>query len=173
MCHARGIGLNKSKVLPSSPSDLQRYLLNIEPVWHRFDVVNDIVGGDAATVRSMAEAFVASQARSGVRYTEVRYDPVRLTRSGLANVSIAEDAVVEAVQAGLAAGAAKHGVAVYQILCAMRGKSSEQCFETAQLAARWRSHNMGGLYRVSGDCKMSLECLRFPSKSKRAIFNDS
>lgn len=145
VCHARGIGLNGSKVLPSSPADVQRFLLNIQPVWHRFDVVNDIVGGDVAIIRSTAEAFVAFQARSGVKYTEVRYDPVRLTHSSLANVSITEDAVVEAVQAGLVAGAAKHGVAVYQILCAMRGKSAEQCFETAHLAARWRSHDMGGV----------------------------
>ena len=39
-----------------------RKLLDETPAWHRFDIVNDIIGGDAATVSFVAERFVDHQA---------------------------------------------------------------------------------------------------------------
>lgn len=144
ICRTRRLRLPGGIGLPGSPEDVRRYI-GTHPGWTRFDVVNDIIGGDAATIRAVAEAFVGFQARSGVRYTEVRYDPVRLARSSLAGASIPEEEAVEAVREGLTAGAARFGVSAYQILCAMRGQSSERCLETAHLAAKTRSHSMGGV----------------------------
>ena len=129
---------------PRSPQDIERFISTYEG-WHRFDAVNSIIGGSTSSITQAAEAFVQFQATSGVQYTEVRYDPVRLSRSSLHNSSIAQEEAVRAVQAGLAAGSAKHGVVVYQILCAMRGASSQQCFQTADLAARCRSQSVGGV----------------------------
>ena len=39
-----------------------RKLLDETPAWHRFDIVNDIIGGDVATVSFVAERFVDDQA---------------------------------------------------------------------------------------------------------------
>lgn len=141
---ARNLTLPGGARPPRSPAELESYLLSQVP-WHRFDVVNDIIGGDVEVISRVAEAFVGFQASSGVGYTEVRYDPVRLARSALANASVTEEAAVRAVQQGLAAGAARHGVVVHQILSAMRGKSPARCLETAALAARLRSQDMGGV----------------------------
>lgn len=144
ICRARNLELPGGIGRPTSSADVERYL-STHPGWHRFDVVNDIIGGNVTTIRSAAVAFVSFQARSGVLYTEVRYDPVRLATSSLANCSISEEAAVQAVQEGLAEGAARYGVSVYQLLCAMRGRSSDHCFRTAHLAAKMRSRSMGGV----------------------------
>lgn len=144
ICRARQLQLPDGIGLPESAADVKR-LLDLRPGWHRFDVVNDIIGGDVETIRRAAEAFVGFQAHSCVGYTEVRYDPVRLARSALANASVTEEAAVRAVQEGLAAGATKYGVAAYQLLCAMRGQSPARCLQTAQLAAHMRSSDMGGV----------------------------
>lgn len=66
--------------VPRSAAEIADLLAATTPAWRRFDVVNDIVGGDAAAVRFAAEAFADRQRASEVRYTEVRYDPVRLRR---------------------------------------------------------------------------------------------
>jgi len=134
--------------VPTSVAEVAAFLATVSPTWHKFDVVNDIIGGNVTTIREVATAFVEFQALSGVAYTEVRYDPVRLAHSSYANTTISEDAVVEAVQEGLAKGAREYGVAVYQLLCAMRGKSSERCDQTVELAARMRSR--GGMGSVVG-----------------------
>ena len=148
ICKARGAEL-PGIGMPNSTHDIQRFM-NTFSGWHRFDAVNSIIGGSESSIKMAAEAFVKFQAQSGVVYTEVRYDPVRLARSSLDNSSIAEEQAVKAVQDGLAAGSAKHGVVAYQILCAMRGASSQQCFQTAELAARSRSRSMGAIGGVVG-----------------------
>eukprot|EP00427_Karlodinium_veneficum_P031348 CAMPEP_0169182926 /NCGR_PEP_ID=MMETSP1016-20121227/349_1 /TAXON_ID=342587 /ORGANISM="Karlodinium micrum, Strain CCMP2283" /LENGTH=352 /DNA_ID=CAMNT_0009258247 /DNA_START=67 /DNA_END=1125 /DNA_ORIENTATION=+ len=141
----RGLHLKDERGPINSSAELEEYLLDIQPPWHRFDVINDIIGGDVKTIRKVAEDFVAHQARSGVVYTEVRYDPVRLAHSSLAETNITESEAVEAVRDGLAAGAEKYSLHVYQILCAMRGSSADACFKTAALAAKMRSSQMGGV----------------------------
>ena len=90
--------------VPRSAAEIADLLAATTPAWHRFDVVNDIVGGDAAAVRFAAEAFADRQRASEVRYTEVRYDPVRLRSSAYApGDALTGDAVVAAVAAGLRA----------------------------------------------------------------------
>jgi len=170
VCHARGVKLGGRA--PNSTGDVQAFIAQ-HPGWHRFDVVNDIIGGDAATLRYVSEAFVGFQARCGVAYTEVRYDPIRLARSSLLNVSISEEDAVRAVQEGLSAGAAHHNVSVHQILCAMRGKSDARCRETARLAAKLRDGRMGGVVGLdlAGDeshfrNQLYVGCLRY---AKRAL----
>eukprot|EP00929_Paragymnodinium_shiwhaense_P113586 TRINITY_DN81872_c0_g1_i1.p1 TRINITY_DN81872_c0_g1~~TRINITY_DN81872_c0_g1_i1.p1 ORF type:complete len:357 (-),score=49.00 TRINITY_DN81872_c0_g1_i1:131-1201(-) len=147
-CQKRKLTLPGSEKPPSSVEEVAGYLRSITPNWHRFDVVNDIVGGDAESIRSAARAFAAMQARSGVGYTEVRYDPYRLARSGLANTSLSEQETVQAVQDGLAEGCRVHGIAIYQLLSAMRGKSAAECFQTVGLAAKMRSPLLGGVVGV-------------------------
>ncbi|CAJ1403818.1 unnamed protein product [Effrenium voratum] len=153
--------------VPGSAADLERFVAKYRS-WHRFDAVNEILGGDASAVEMAAAAFVGFQAKSQVRYTEVRYDPVRLSRSSLANASISEEEVVRAVQRGLASGARRHQVEVYQILCAMRGKSPARCRRTADLALQLRSHAMGGVVGLdlAGDetdfpNEAYIECFRY------------
>ena len=143
ICKARGLKL-PGVGLPQSALDVEHFVEGFRS-WHRFDAVNEILGGDAESIRLAAEAFVAFQAKSGVQYTEVRYDPVRLSHSKLANVSISEEAAVRAVQDGLRVGSVRHKVVVYQILCAMRGASPQQCFGTANLALKLSSQELGGV----------------------------
>lgn len=71
-------------------------------------MINDLVGGDVLAIRAAARAFVARQARHGVRYSEVRYDPVRLASSGFLNVSTSLEEAVMAVKEGLLEGSKAH-----------------------------------------------------------------
>ena len=130
---------------PSSVDDILKVLSGQHPSWHRFDIVNNIVGGDVATLSRVAEAFVARQALNGVAYTEVRYDPMRMARSAYANTSLRPEAAVAAIPAGLAAGTARYGVRAFSLLCAMRGQPAEACDAVADLAARMRSDDPGGV----------------------------
>ncbi|CAE8636182.1 unnamed protein product, partial [Polarella glacialis] len=121
-------------------------LLKRTPPWQRFDLVNEVIGGSSEVAALVAERFVDFQADNGVFYTEVRYDPVRLARSGLANSSISQLEVVQAVQRGLVAGMQRHGgMQVHQLLCAMRGQPATACLALAQLAAATRSPEHGGV----------------------------
>ena len=129
--------------VPRSAAEIADLLAATTPAWHRFDVVNDIVGGDAAAVRFAAEAFADRQRASEVRYTEVRYDPVRLQSSAYApGDALTGDAVVAAVAAGLRA---RTDVVVHQILCAMRGSTTAACADVAALAARSAGRAPGGV----------------------------
>ena len=119
--------------------------------------MNEIIGGDAATLERVAEAFVARQAERGVAYTEVRYDPIRAATSALAGRTIAKGAVVQAVERGLAAGAALYGGEAHQLLCAMRGSPASACFELVALGAAARSGKMGG---VVGVCAVTNHSVR-------------
>eukprot|EP00439_Symbiodinium_sp_Y106_P079401 s615_g18.t1 len=143
ICKKRGVELPGIGI-PKSAQDIQAFMGTFSG-WHRFDAVNNIIGGSVSSIQAAAESFVKFQAESGVFYTEVRYDPVRLARSDLDNSSITEEQAVKAVQDGLAAGSVRHGVVVYQLLCAMRGASSQRCFQTAELAAKLADNAMGGV----------------------------
>ena len=131
--------------VPESIDDIWTALQSMIPVWHRFDLVNEIIGGDEATLSEIAEEFVDRQAAQHVSYTEVRWDPVRPAVSHLANASIGVETAVRAVERGLRAGSERHGNEVYQILCAMRGSPGSACFELADLAATTRSGALGGV----------------------------
>ena len=93
----------------------------------------------------MATDFVGRQARQNVTYTEVRYDPVRPAHSRLANESVSIRRAVLAIEKGLRVGCERHGIEVYQLLCAMRGAPASQCYEVAELAASVRSGLLGGV----------------------------
>ena len=103
------------------------------------------LGSSAAGGPEDGERFAASQAAQSVSYTEVRYDPVRAATSNYTSATISQEAAVAAVSAGLRAGAEKHGVAVYSLLCAMRGKPAAACDAVADLAASVRSQELGGV----------------------------
>lgn len=148
ICRSRKLVLPGTSSVPRSARDLETYLARVLPTWHRFDIVNDIIGGDAPTIRAVAEAFVGFQAKSGVAYTEVRYDPTRLARSAFTNSTLTEEETVKAVEEGLALGAKKYGVSAYQLLCAMRGQSSQKCMDLVELAAHMRSTRMGAVVGV-------------------------
>mmetsp|Transcript_26264 Transcript_26264/g.36593 ORF Transcript_26264/g.36593 Transcript_26264/m.36593 type:complete len:348 (-) Transcript_26264:219-1262(-) len=131
--------------VPKSPSDIWIALKNVTSIWQRFDVVNNIIGGDPGSLTRIAEAFVARQAAQGVAYTEVRYDPVRMATSDYTGLKIDEEQAVAAITDGLQKGAHRHGVSVFSLLCAMRGKPADACFSVASLAAKMRSYEMGGV----------------------------
>ena len=136
--------------VPSSEDDIWTALRTVPPEepWRMFDLVNEIIGGDEATLSEVAHEFVGRQAAQSVAYTEVRWDPVRPAVSHLANASISVEAAVHAVEAGLRAGAEEHGVEAHQILCAMRGSPEAACFELARLAAATRNGAMGGVVGI-------------------------
>ena len=79
-------------------------------------IFTPVVSGRANLLESLAELFVAQQAKQGVAYTEVRYSPHILAG---APEGLSAAAVVDAVTAGLRKGCDKHGIWVNQILCCM------------------------------------------------------
>eukprot|EP00966_Prymnesium_polylepis_P058572 1356644-Prymnesium_polylepis.1 len=134
--------------VPKSVADIWTALRSIAPVWRWFDFVNNVIGGDEATLTSIAEEFVARQAANGILYTEVRLDPVRAATSAYSNTSITEARAVAAIAAGLRAGSEKHGVEAHQLLCAMRGKPAAACFSLVELAAKLRTGALGGVVGI-------------------------
>jgi len=164
ICKARDMelpGIGK----PRSTQDVQDFMAGFK-TWHRFDAVNDIIGGSVSSISQAAAHFVRFQAESGVVYTEVRYDPVRLAKSNIQNTSITEEEAVRALQEGLAAGSAEHNVVVHQILCAMRGASPQRCFETAELAAKSRSQTSGGVVGLD----LAGDETDFPNRAYKTCF---
>lgn len=167
ICLARNLSLPEGIGIPQSPNDVQRYL-DTAASWHKFDIVNNIIGGDAMILQRVAKAFGISQANSGVVYTEVRYDPDRIANSQLLNVSITKEEAVSAIEEGLAQAAAETGVFLYQILSAIRGQSADRCLETAHLASKMKSQRMGGVVGLdlAGDetdypNTLYIHCIRF------------
>ena len=53
----------------ASGTGMTHYLAAIHPAWHRFDIVNGIIGGNADKIRYVLRAFVRFQAESGAGYT--------------------------------------------------------------------------------------------------------
>ena len=156
--------------VPTSEEDIWTALRSMGEHWRWFDLVNEIIGGDEATLVEIAEDFVAMQAARGVRYTEVRWDPVRPAVSHLANASISQEAAVRAVERGLRSGAERHDVEVHQLLCAMRGSPGHACYELARLADATRSGALGGVvgmdiagdeYHWNNSANHVMECFRY------------
>ena len=160
--------------VPTSALEIEALLASTTPAWHRFDVVNDILGGDAASIAFAAAAFVERQRTSEVRYTEVRYDPVRLEHSAYAPAGprLSSDAVVAAVAPGLRNGmiARADGIVVNQLLCAMRGSTPAQCTAVVELAAR--SHSVEGPGGVVG-LDLAGDELHYDNSDYLACFSDA
>lgn len=143
--------------VPISVSDIECIIHTAES-WHRFDIVNDIIGGHEPSLTLVAERFVDFQAQSGVHYTEVRYDPVRAATSSFdpdSPISIPQEAAVRAIRAGLLRGMVRHKhtfpdnpLVVHQLLCAMRGQPAEHCMALVDLAAEMRSEAPGGVVGI-------------------------
>ena len=131
--------------VPESTNDIWTALRSMGAVWRWFDLVNEIIGGDEATLADIAEEFVHRQAAENISYTEVRWDPVRPSRSSLANASIPVASAVRAVALGLRRGSEARGVEVYQLLCAMRGAPAQACYDLASLVNETRSGELGGV----------------------------
>jgi adenosine deaminase len=128
---------------PKNVADINKLLASKQP-FERFDVINDIVGGDEQTLQTAAERFVEFQARNGVKYTEMRYDPVRMARSQYAEQNMSAAAAVDAIHAGLLRGMENHpGVVIFQLLCAMRGQPPDACVVLSELAAQKRLEHAG------------------------------
>lgn len=135
--------------VPSTVADVWKAFHSISPIWHWFDLVNGVIGGDEATLKEIATEFVARQAAEGITYTEVRYDPVRVAASAYdSKAVIGEARAVAAIRAGLRAGSEAHGVEVHQLLCAMRGRPTSACFALVDLAAEMRSGDLGGVVGI-------------------------
>ena len=141
--------------------------------WKWFDLVNEIIGGDEATLYDIAYDFAERQAAQGVRYTEVRWDPVRPAISHLANTSITQEAAVRAVERGLRVASERHGIEVHQLLCAMRGSPGAACFDLARLADAMRSGSLGGVvgmdiagdeYHFNNSANHVESCFRFAKR---------
>ena len=135
--------------VPEDVDDIWTALRSMGAIWRWFDLVNEVIGCDEAALAEVARAFVGRMAEEGVAYAEVRWDPIRPSRSRLANTSISVEAAVHAVATGLRQGIAQHpGVEVHQLLCAMRGSPGAACFELARLAANMRTGEPGGVVGI-------------------------
>eukprot|EP00040_Diaphanoeca_grandis_P000101 m.272394 g.272394 ORF g.272394 m.272394 type:complete len:368 (-) comp101056_c0_seq1:59-1162(-) len=138
----RNMGLPPQGKVPTTVEEITFLLNSVQP-FARFDIINNIVGGNTTTLGLVAEHFVDRQAASGVIYTEVRYDPVRMavTEYNISNANITVEEAVIAITAGLQRGLNKSGrqdMQVFQLLCAMRGKSANACMAIANLTAHMR-----------------------------------
>ena len=123
--------------IPTTAAQIES-LVDASSTFKRFDVVNNIMGGSLEAAVLVGERMAQRQAKLGVVYTELRYDPRRMAQSSYDNSSLPMELVVDAVSAGMKMGSEKHGVQVYTLLVAMRGESAARCFEIAKLAARMR-----------------------------------
>lgn len=131
--------------VPQCYEDIVQYFSG-KQLWERFHIVNNIIGGDIATIEYIGEAFVERQNREEVYYAEVRHDPQRLSYSDFANLTISMKDAVNAVQRGIARGMEKYPkVRVYQLVCAMRDQPVENCFDIVRLAIDLKSNEPGGV----------------------------
>ena len=87
---------------------------------------------DEADFHDLALAYLDRVAADGAVHVEVFYDPQGHTARG-----VAFETATEGLLAGLAAGAAKHGISVGLILCFLRHLSEEAAFETFRQAERY------------------------------------
>ena len=101
----------------------------------RFDVINNIMGGNVKALTHVGKWFAARQASLNASYTEVRYDPRRVATSSFDNSSLPFAEAIAALSEGLRLGSEAHGVRVYSLLCAMRGQPAPRCYEVAEAAA--------------------------------------
>jgi adenosine deaminase len=120
--------------VPTSTREIDKVVKSAS-AFARFDIVNNILGGDVRALQRVGEWFAARQASLNASYTEVRYDPRRAAASSYDNSSLSLADAIGAFSEGLRRGAAAHRIEVYSLLCAMRGEPADRCVEIADAAA--------------------------------------
>ena len=130
----RNLTVPGTSTTPPSASDLDK-LVRSKSSFERFDVINDIIGGSVEAAYAVGVWFAERQGRMNVAYSELRYDPLRMSRSSYENSTADMNVIVESLTGGLTNGAKSHGNTVHTILCAMRDQPVENCFQVAELAA--------------------------------------
>lgn len=139
--------------VPKTIRDIDR-VVDAASAFARFDVINNIIGGSREALQRLGVIFAARQAALNVSYTEVRYDPRRAARSSYDNSTLPMAEAIAAFSDGLRAGSLAHGVAVYSLLCAMRGEPPARCEEVVDAAddaqRAWRGTRAPPLGAVVG-----------------------
>src|SRR5688572_14935286 len=108
-------------IAPDACDDLFDYL-------RRIDLAVDVMQR-AEDLTRIARELVEDLAKDGVVYAEIRFAPQLHTRRGLSL-----QAVLEAVNAGFAAGQREQGVRVGTIVCCLRHESPAVSLRVAELA---------------------------------------
>ena len=132
--------------IPKSASEIGT-LITLNFGFKAFDIINNIIGGDVESLEMAAADFVDTQAQQNITYTEVRYDAVRASYSSYAGTNITQEEAVNAIRNGLLKGMIRNKdkkVVVNQLLCAMRGKSSEECLSVVALVSKMRNVSLPG-----------------------------
>ena len=139
--------------VPRSAAEVDK-VVKSKSAFARFDVVNNIIGGNALALQRVGEWFAARQAALNATYTEVRYDPFRAAVSAYDNSSLPLADAIGALSEGLRIGAAAHGIEVFSLLCAMRGAPAARCYDVVEAASAaqvpWRGRTAAPLGAVVG-----------------------
>lgn len=134
----------------SDPEELGRWFRrgadrkNLGLYLEGFELTVQLMQTEAALERVALEA-VEDLAAAGLVYAEIRFAPILHTRKGLA-----QEAIVEAVLAGLEEGRKKTGMEFGLLLCAMRNMGASLSLKTAQLAVDYRERGVVG-FDIAGD----------------------
>ncbi|MDD5719331.1 MAG: adenosine deaminase [Candidatus Krumholzibacteria bacterium] len=116
---------------PAECSSLEDYL-------KIFDITLQVMQ-DADALERIAWELAEDAHGENVRWLEVRYSPILHQRQGLEL-----DAVVAAVQKGLARAQRCYGIRCGQIICGIRHLDPSGSSDLARLAARWRGRGVVG-----------------------------
>ena len=130
---------------------------SLEEYLRVFDITLALMQSEDALTR-IAFELAEDAHRENVRYMEVRYSPLLHTRAGLAC-----DAVVAAVQQGLARAKRQYGIPIGQIICGIRHIDAAASLALAELAVRWRGRGVVG-FDLAGAEK------DYPAKDHLAAF---
>jgi adenosine deaminase len=143
-------GLRKAMNLGQNCGSLVEYL-------KAFDVTLRVMQSADALTR-IAYELAEDASKENVRYMEVRYAPMLLTRKGLKLT-----AVVEAVLEGLRAAQDKFGIESAVILCGIRNVQAESSLEMAELAVAYKGRGVVGFDLAGAEYD-------HPAKHHRAAF---
>ena len=108
--------------VPTSVDEVDK-LVNSKSAFERFDVVNDIMGGNVGASYMVGVWLAKRQSSLNVSYSEVRYDPRRMSKSSYSNETIEMEDAVHALSRGISDGLKDlKGVEIFTLLVAMRGQ---------------------------------------------------
>jgi adenosine deaminase len=111
---------------------------SLEDYLRVFDVTLALLQTEDALAR-VAYELAEDAHRENVRYLEVRYSPLLHTRKGLDC-----EAIVAAVERGLARAGRRYGIRFGQIICGIRHIDKTASLALAELAVRWRGRGVVG-----------------------------
>ncbi|KAI6646569.1 Adenosine deaminase [Oopsacas minuta] len=111
-----------------------------------FDLIKQILGGDAAALRRIAREFVEDEANDGVIYVEARYSPHLLRGTGGMTAQQVTDAIISGLEDGCKA---IPDITVKSILCGLRDHP-EWTNECVDLISDFKSRGAVGL-DIAGD----------------------